>query len=185
MNGNNTFIKKDKLIYIVSLLITGMVLCTFFYYLDRSIVLSLRAFDYNQSFVGKSLEMIDPVVDFLSYGMTLLIFSILLCVIGRFGNIRLYESGKLLIVGFLSSGLVAQILKYSIGRARPRLTSVTIFNGLSMGDDYHSFPSGHATEAFCFAYILSHFFPRYYVIFYFIACLVGFERVEDLKHFPL
>ena len=184
MNTSSTFIKKDKFIYITFLFTTGMVLFIFFPYLDRSIVLSLRTFDYDHSFIGKCLKMIDPIVDYLSHGITLLAFSIILCLIGRFRNIRLYESGKCLIVGFLFSGLAAQILKYSIGRARPRLTSATILNGLSMRDDYHSFPSGHATVAFCFAYILSHFCPRYYVIFYFIACIVGFERVEDLKHFP-
>ena len=176
--------KKDKAIYTAALMIAGIVLCVFFYYLDKRIILWFRIFDDSHSLLGKYLEMLDPVIGFLSHGATLMVFSIILCVAGGIWNRRLYEVGKFLAAGFLSSGFAAQILKYSIGRARPRLTNETFFYGLSMKDKYHSFPSGHTTVAFCFAYILSQFFPRYCTIFYSIACLVGFERVEDLKHFP-
>jgi membrane-associated phospholipid phosphatase len=184
MNANIHLSRKDKIIYAGTLLTIGIVLCLFFCYLDKRIILLARTFHYNHSFIGIFLEMIDPIIDFFSHGATLLVFSIILYLGGRFWNSTLYEPGKFLIMGFLSSGLAAQILKYSVGRVRPRLTNETIFCGLSMKDAYHSFPSGHTTVAFCFAYILSCFLPRYCMIFYFFACLVGFERIEDMKHFP-
>jgi membrane-associated phospholipid phosphatase len=130
------------------------------------------------------LERMDPVINFISHGATLLILAIVLFIAGKILNSSLCGLGKLLMKGFIFSGVAAQILKYAAGRARPRLSFETLFYGPSTGDSYHSFPSGHTTVAFCFAYILAGHFPRYRNYFYLLASIIGFERVEDLKHFP-
>jgi undecaprenyl-diphosphatase len=58
-----------------------------------------------------------------------------------------------------------------------------MFIGPTLEGGYDSFPSGHVTVVFCFIYIFSQHFPRYRVIFYMFAVIVGFERVEDYSHF--
>lgn len=86
-------------------------------------------------------------------------------------------------IGFISSGILVQVLKHLIGRARPRITEDLLFVGPSLKGGYDSFPSGHTTVAFCLAYILSQHFPKHRFLFYIFGFMVGFERVEDLSHF--
>lgn len=47
-----------------------------------------------------------------------------------------------------------------------------------------SFPSGHAVTAFMIATILAHQYGSYRLLFYGIACLVGFSRVYIGVHYP-
>ncbi len=79
---------------------------------------------------------------------------------------------------------VVQVLKHLVGRVRPKLTDNLVLVGPSLKTGYDSFPSGHATVAFCMAYILASYFPRYRVCFYFWAAMIGLERVEGIAHFP-
>ncbi|MGQ9500325.1 MAG: phosphatase PAP2 family protein [Dissulfurimicrobium sp.] len=123
-------------------------------------------------------------MNFIGYGLTLIVGALLLCIIGKFINQKLYESGKLLFISLISAGIVVNIIKHLIGRARPRLTDNLVFIGPSIKGGYDSFPSGHTTLAFCFAYILSMYYPRYRVMLYGFAVLIGFERIEDMAHFP-
>jgi membrane-associated phospholipid phosphatase len=71
-----------------------------------------------------------------------------------------------------------------VGRARPRITHDTIFIGPSFRSGYDSFPSGHATVAFCLAYMLSSYYPKYRAVFYAFAVLVGIDRIQGFHHFP-
>lgn len=93
-------------------------------------------------------------------------------------------------VGFITSGLSVQILKTLIGRGRPKLTShldhldSLIFIGPTLQKKYNALPSGHGAAAFYIAYIFSKCFPRYKVIFYLLAVLVGLHRMEEMAHFP-
>lgn len=56
-----------------------------------------------------------------------------------------------------AGGLVTTVIKAGVGRARPYVThdsaafDVGFGRGLRRGNDYQSFPSGHATAAFAFA----------------------------------
>jgi membrane-associated phospholipid phosphatase len=56
-----------------------------------------------------------------------------------------------------AGGLVTGVIKAGVGRARPYVThdsaafDVRIARGLRRGNDFQSFPSGHATAAFAFA----------------------------------
>ncbi len=173
------FLKENKKLFYIA-----FILPVFFFYLDNAFIFWVKDFQKDQPHINLLLEFLDPFINFISNGLTLMMTACLLFIIGKFFHKRLYNVGKSLIVGFLSAGIVVQIMKHLIGRARPRLTDKPIFVGPTLRSGYDSFPSGHTTVAFCFAYILSQYFPRYRVIFYTFAVIIGFERMEDFAHFP-
>jgi hypothetical protein len=88
-----------------------------------------------------------------------------------------------LIASLLSGGIITPVLKFAAGRARPRDTDKTFdlkpFSGNS------SFPSGHSTEAFAVASVISaHYDARWVqVTSYGAATLVGFARIHHQAHF--
>lgn len=159
------------------------VLPVFFIYLDKTIVLWVRGF-YNELQIHRVFESLDPLINVAGNGATLILGAFVLCVAGKFFSQKMYIVGKSLFIGLLSSGIVVQVMKHLIGRARPRLTSDSIFIGPSFRSGYDSFPSGHTTLVFCLAYILSRHFPKYRVVFYMFASVVALDRVEDFAHFP-
>ena len=130
------------------------------------------------------LHALDPLFNFASHGLTLIVGALILYLLGIHLRRRsLFETGKLLIISFISAGLTAQVLKHLLGRARPRVTGDILFIGPTLKGGYDSFPSGHTTVAFSFAYVLACLFPRYGVLFYAAAALTGFERVIHASHF--
>ncbi len=130
------------------------------------------------------LHSVDPLLHFASHGLTLIVSALILYLLGIHLRRRsLFETGKLLIISFISAGLTAQLLKHLFGRARPRVTGDILFIGPTLKGGYDSFPSGHTTVAFSFAYVLAYLFPRYGVFFYAAALFTGFERVIHASHF--
>lgn len=170
------------------LLYTGLALLflVLFSFFDKAAVLWIgnsQKTVYNSE-IYQWLESVDPFINFISHGTTLIIMAFLLCVLGKMLSKRLYSLGKILFIGFLSSGIAVQFLKHLIGRARPRLTHELAVIGPSLRFGYDSFPSGHTAVVFCLAYILSQYSPEYSFFFYTFSLVVGFERIEDLSHFP-
>ncbi len=173
------FLKENKrLLYIT------IIMPFFIFYLDKLIILWILSLHRGNLKLYSILEYIDPLINFIGNGATLVIISLMFYLLGRYLNQRLYDAGKSMFIGFVSAGIVVQILKHLIGRARPRLTVDPVFIGPSWESGYDSFPSGHTAVAFCLACILSQHFPKYRFIFYLFAIVVGFERFEDVSHFP-
>jgi membrane-associated phospholipid phosphatase len=159
------------------------VLPVFVLYLDKTIVLWIKSF-YNEMEIHRLFGSLDPLINFAGNGATLILGALALYIAGKFLSQRMCVVGKSLFIGLLSSGIVVQVMKHLIGRARPRLTSDPVFIGPSFRSGYDSFPSGHSALVFCMAYILSSHFPKYRVIFYMFASIVALDRVEDFAHFP-
>jgi len=176
--------KKDKIVYTFALLSLGVLFFMFILYFDKKAILWASSLDKSTSRVHMLLQCIDPVMNFISHGTILLLVAIVILVTGKYTKSNLVELGRTLIGGFIVTGITVQTLKYLAGRARPKVSFNTLFYGPSAGDSYHSFPSGHTAEAFCFACILANYFPRYRIYFYLLAFLMGFERIEELRHFP-
>jgi len=175
---------------VIGLLVGIGILFLFIFYLDQVVMSWVRDF-HRSRFPGRPLfDLVNRGVEIMGQGNTLTIVLLVCYGIGKFFNKRLYEVAKYSLVGFITSGLVTQILKHLIGRGRPRLTAYLdhldplIFIGPTLQKKYNALPSGHAAAAFCVAYIFSKFFPRYKVIFYLLAVLVGLHRMEELAHFP-
>jgi len=83
----------------------------------------------------------------------------------------------------LASGIITPTLKFVIGRDRPsESTSSTVFHPFSGSDN--SFPSGHATQAFAVASVISAHSDQVWVSVtaYTLAGLVGFSRIYHNAH---
>lgn len=84
------------------------------------------------------------------------------------------------------SGIVSQVLKRIIGRARPRMyDQFGEFHFVIPGfpSVYASFPSGHAITAFACAVAVSYFIPRLRWALLTLAVLVGASRVIVGSHY--
>lgn len=114
------------------------------------------------------------------------IFSILVSIFFIFRNRRL---GIALLLAFLSSGLIAQIVKACVVSPRPKaffkanlhsffIDGVTLHNSAS-------FPSGHTTSAFAMATVLVVFFKnkKMQLPLLLAAVLVGYSRIYLSQHF--
>jgi membrane-associated phospholipid phosphatase len=172
------FLKENKN-YFAALLLLPLV----FFYLDSRVISWMRAIP-KDSDLYYSLQSIDPIMDVISHGVTLAIIACVLYVTGKYISVRVTEAGKYLFIGLLSTGGIVQIVKHLFGRARPRFTNETLFIGPTFKGGYDSFPSGHTAAVFCFAYILSQYFPRYRILLYLYAVLMALERIEGCSHFP-
>jgi len=91
-----------------------------------------------------------------------------------------------IILGSLSLWLVVEIMKFLICRTRPyiKLTNTRIVGSRAGG---HSFPSGHTSQSFFLAALLSNYyqfsFPGW-LILYAAALLVGITRMYVGMHYP-
>jgi undecaprenyl-diphosphatase len=173
------FLKENKGLLLAVFLLPPLIL-----YVDTAFVARMKSIHQDMPRLHSLLEPIDPFVNILSHGLVLLMIALALYAMGKWRHNGLAEVGRSLIIGFCSAGLTVQILKHLIGKARPRLTDDPLFIGPTLKSGFDSFPSGHTTVIFCFSSILSQYFPRYRVLFYSFAVIVGFERAEDFSHFP-
>ena len=84
------------------------------------------------------------------------------------------------------AGLIANLTKYILGRARPKLFETTgplDFELFSFTPDYASFPSGHATNIFALATALAILWPRARVVLYTLAVWIAASRVLIGQHY--
>ncbi|WP_430512172.1 phosphatase PAP2 family protein [Pannonibacter phragmitetus] len=85
------------------------------------------------------------------------------------------------------SGILVVILKWSIGRARPKLYEVAgpvDFNLFAFHSTYTSFPSGHSTTVAAFALALALIFPAWRWLIAAVAFWAAFSRVMVGAHYP-
>ena len=89
------------------------------------------------------------------------------------------DSYKAMAVG----GISVTILKYGIGRSRPRAGDIEYKPLFSVNDSaYRSFPSGHTTTAFALATTIANHYPDYKWYSYGLATLVGISRIYEEAH---
>ena len=96
-------------------------------------------------------------------------------------NLSLYSFSYLLTVG-----LVTQILKHLIGRARPNHTNFNEaieYNFFSLDSTFHSFPSGHSSTIIAVTLIACSILPSLSIFFYFCGFLIALSRVVVGAHF--
>lgn len=92
------------------------------------------------------------------------------------------EAGRRCLEAILFAGINVQALKMLLGMARPYLGRGPVFTGPTLDDDYMAMPSGHTANAFALATVLAATYPRYRVIFYCLAGIVGLSRVILEEH---
>jgi undecaprenyl-diphosphatase len=172
------FLRRNRYLVVIGLLIVPA------FFADSAVLAWIKNFYCAHPAVFGVVRTVDPFVEFISNGGTLIGAAFLLFLAGKYYQQRFYLPGKRLFWGLITSGITVQVIKHLAGRARPRITHDTIFIGPSFRSSYDSFPSGHATVAFCFAYMLSWYYPKYRAAFYAFAVLVGLDRIQGFHHFP-
>ncbi|WP_282074710.1 phosphatase PAP2 family protein [Maribacter aquivivus] len=101
-------------------------------------------------------------------------------------NEKLRRTGVLLISSATSAGLLQQVLKSVVGRARPLADlGKDTFDPFNSSRNFHSFPSGHALLAFTNAYAIGKQFKNPWVKagIYTLGAIPGISRVWDGQHY--
>lgn len=98
---------------------------------------------------------------------------------------KLRRTGVLLIASATSAGLLQQLTKSLVGRARP-LSGKTkdTFDPFNSNRKFHSFPSGHAILAFTNAYAIAKQFKNPWIKagIYTVGLIPGISRLWDGQH---
>ncbi len=84
------------------------------------------------------------------------------------------------------AGLLADLIKYLVGRARPSLYFSDNFYGfgfLRYDTEWISFPSGHSATAFGVAMVLALLYPRWRILVISTALLIAFSRLFLARHY--
>ena len=146
-----------------------------------------------------------PVVGFFGwitdYGLSdwilypSLIFWFVCTVLARLGNKRTAKLALKQMAGIFGfiflgvglPGLISNLTKSAIGRARPPLMDTVgsldfhpIFNNFI----YESFPSGHTTTAFAFCFVMSFLSPRLFPFMLIFSAAIGLSRIVVGAHYP-
>lgn len=115
------------------------------------------------------------------------LFSLFLALLLFVLNNRLL--GFRILLAFLISGLIAQVLKKAVHLPRPMAALGTdtyrhFIDGVTHSG-YNSFPSGHTTSAFALALLcaLHTKHPGFRWLFFFLACMAGYSRIYLGQHF--
>ncbi|WP_299319362.1 phosphatase PAP2 family protein [uncultured Maribacter sp.] len=101
-------------------------------------------------------------------------------------NEKLRRTGVLLVSSATSAGLLQQVLKSVVGRARPLADlGKDTFDPFNSSRNFHSFPSGHALLAFTNAYAIGKQFKNPWVKagIYTLGAIPGISRVWDGQHY--
>jgi undecaprenyl-diphosphatase len=127
------------------------------------------------------LDQILPWLTYLGSHLGVISFIILNWILTRQRKVL----GRLALLYGIQSG-VLYTLKYFIRRERP-LFVLKMASKLSRGPGEildPSFPSAHAVFAFMMATILAYWFPRYRIIFFLFAGIIGWTRIYLGLHYP-
>jgi lipid A 4'-phosphatase len=91
-----------------------------------------------------------------------------------------------LFTAIATSGVVVDVLKFILGRTRPKLLfagGVDDFTWLGLRPDHWSFPSGHSATIVALAAALWLIWPRHVLFYMLVAALVGLSRVAVGAHY--
>src|SRR4030066_2517699 len=150
---------------------------------------------FTDNFIAGSVEyfrfpFLNDLMPWLSYlgkGWIQALFCFFIIAIGLIikKDEKIVNAGKMGIYAVAASGVLIQVIKHIIGRPRPKILEAFGFTlGPSLIPGFDSFPSGHATSSFAFAYTLTTFFPWMRYLLYGYALLVSISRIYVGAHFP-
>lgn len=130
--------------------------------------------------------------DNLAYAAEKLGYPWALGIVGIYGgtgylmkNEKMKETALLSFESFLVANSISVAVKYATGRSRPKKDKGPYnFKPFNFDTSYTAFPSGHATSAFSVASVFASEYdnPWVGVLTYGLACLSGWQRLYDDKH---
>lgn len=83
----------------------------------------------------------------------------------------------------IAAGIITPLMKFTVGRVRPNASDHTF--DLKPFSGNYSFPSGHVTQAFAVASVISAHYDQWWVqgLSYGLAGAVGYSRIEQNSHY--
>lgn len=175
------YLRDKRLIVVTSLLVIMFLIMPY----DGIILNHIRQLKVETGIVNSIFAALMPIAKFMGDGAFIAIVAIFLWIAGIFIKKEfMKQTGKVMFIAYIISGITVQALKHLLGRARPRLTDDIVFIGPSFVSGFDSFPSGHTAVVFCLAYIFSIQYRRFSLIFFLLAIVTAIERVYNLSHFP-
>ncbi|HEY8956650.1 phosphatase PAP2 family protein [Chitinophaga sp.] len=129
-------------------------------------------------------DVLFPYITELGSTLAAVLISLLLLIINR-------RAGTMLATAYLFTAAISFTLKALIGFPRPhryfasRLQDIYFVPGVSVLDNFRSFPSGHSVCAFTAATVLSYYSKNKYLslVYLALAMLVGYSRMYMSQHF--
>jgi undecaprenyl-diphosphatase len=133
---------------------------------------------------NKLLDLFFSKFTFLGDGLFVVILAVIL-----FFTLKTQRLPILILISYIVSGLLAQLLKHIFNAPRPKVffepnAYQHFIDGVSIAN-YESFPSGHTTSAFALAFILAHSTNKksFQIILLLLAIAVGYSRIYLGQHF--
>lgn len=129
-------------------------------------------------------DFLFPLITELGSVSAAVLISLLLLIVNR-------RAGAMMSTAYLFTAAISFTLKAIIGFPRPhryfasRLQEIYFVPGVSVLDNFRSFPSGHSVCAFTAATVLSYYVKNKYLcpVYLALAMLVGYSRMYMSQHF--
>jgi membrane-associated phospholipid phosphatase len=173
-----TIYTKSK-VYLISFLLIFMGFTFFLAYYGKA-----KSFILLNPYHSKWLDLFVSKFTFLGDGLFVVVLAVIL-----FFTLKTQRLSILILISYIVSGLLAQILKHSFNAPRPKVFFNTnayqhFIDGVSIANR-ESFPSGHTTSAFALAYILAYSTNKksYQIILLLLAVAAGYSRIYLGQHF--
>lgn len=151
-----------------------------YFFIDIPVAVFCKNLDQN---VRDLFEWITP----LGVSTWYLVGSFLLFLLFTYYRRHAYARQALFLFASVSvSGILAALLKWIMGRFRPKVFfegDLYGFNFFTTSHEETSFPSGHSATAFSLALVLALFFPRYRLLLFCFAIIVSASRVVITSHY--
>ena len=117
-------------------------------------------------------------------GMTLCLYAVLLTVGIIFKREKMKRVALCIMLAVIVSGVGVNIMRPSFGRARPYSEQAGTFHHFSAKSEFNGFPSGHSSEAWTLATIVSIAYPPAAVPACAYAGGMMWARMQRNQHFP-
>ena len=177
MSVKNIYTKSK--VYLISFLLVFMGFTFFLAYCGKA-----KSFILLNSYHSKSLDLFFSKFTFLGDGLFVVMLAVIL-----FFTLKTQRLSILILISYIVSGLLAQLLKHSFNAPRPKVFLKPeeyqhFIDGVSIAN-YESFPSGHTTSAFALAFILAHSTNKksFQIILLIFAIAAGYSRIYLGQHF--
>ncbi len=175
----------DQVVIAVSLLAFSLLLVDpFMYERAQALPPDVEKFFYRITNVGRSNWMLIPT------GAAIALALVLRQRHASFRNSAAYgliaSTIGFVFVSVGGAGLIANLTKNILGRARPTLFETAgplDFKLFAFSPHYASLPSGHATNIFAFATVIAMLWPRGRVLLYTLAAWIAASRVLIGEHY--
>jgi membrane-associated phospholipid phosphatase len=166
------------------ILVSLLILDPFMLERSRALAPEVRKFFRAITDIGKSNWMLIPT------GMAIALAFVLQKRHGGLRNSAAYgliaSTIGFVFVSIAGAGLIANLTKNILGRARPKLFDTVgplDFQFFAFSPDHASLPSGHATNIFAFATVIAILWPRGRVLLYTFAAWIAASRVLIGQHY--